>query len=57
MSGHGPIYDWSFYETKDLKKILKLLRQLDSFGLTQDEDLLCSLQEEISNKTKRLKLL
>lgn len=53
MSGHGPIYDWSFFRTNDLKKVLIHLDALDDLGFILDEDLIASVKGEIREREKK----
>lgn len=52
MIGHGPIYDWSDFDDKTLKVLLKHYKALDELGMIQDEDLLSSIQNEIKERKK-----
>ena len=51
MSGYGPIFEWSNYTTEELKKILRLWRQLEKLGIVQDEDMVCSACDELYERT------
>ena len=52
MYGHYAIWDFSQYATKDLKKMQRAYRILQSVGVEQDDDMMMELEEEIDSRKR-----
>jgi len=53
MSGHFPIFEFSDYETKILKRAVEILNEMEDLGFgPPDEDMMYALQEEIKRRNE-----
>ena len=53
MSGHGPIYDFRDYPSKDLTRALHLMDELEDLGFEQDSELIFAIQSELEERAIR----
>ncbi len=51
MYGHGPIFEFTDYPTKSLKKAVELYEKLEDIGLNfVDEEVMREIQEELEKR-------